>query len=218
MTIKNIIFDLGVVVLNIDYNGPSKVLKQMGIYNFNEYYSKAKQSSLFDDFEKGLISPDDFRFSLKENIGLNLSYDEVDQIWNAMILDFPAQKMDLLIALKRQYRTFLLSNTNKIHYGYYTKQLERENGLHWDDIFHKTFFSHEMGLRKPDHQIYKIALKEAKINANESLFIDDLYINVEAAKACGLQTIWLKEGMDLNDIFEKDAKINVLKPKTDLIV
>jgi len=216
MIFKNIIFDLGVVVLNIDYNGPAKVLKHMGVENFDEYYSKAKQNSLFDNFEKGFISPDEFRKSLKENLGLKLSNSKIDSIWNAMILDFPKKRIELLIALKKHYKTYLLSNTNKIHYSCYTRQLKHD-GLSWKDLFHKTFYSFKMGLRKPDHLIYKQALNDAQITASESLFIDDLLINIEAAKACGLKTIWLKEGMEITDIFEKDAKTGTLKPNFDLI-
>jgi len=218
MIIKNIIFDLGVVVLNIDYNGPANVLKSMGVDNFEVYYSKAKQSNLFDDFEKGLISPDDFRESFKESIEIIISNAEVDGIWNAMILDFPAKRIELLKALKNNYRTFLLSNTNKIHYDFYTKRLNDENGVSWDDLFHKTFFSFEIGLRKPDHQIYLKALEEAEIDAAESLFIDDLFINAEASKACGINTVWLKEGIDMTTVFEKDISTNMMKPKKSLIL
>ena len=218
MKVKNIIFDLGVVVLNIDYKGPAKVLERMGNHNFEEYYSKAQQNSLFDDFEKGLISPDDFRLSFKEHMGLPLNNDIIDSIWNSIILDFPQQRIDLLIALKKNYQTFLLSNTNKIHCDFYTNQLNKDNGLDWKDLFHKTFFSHEMGLRKPDPEIYMKALNGAQIKAEESLFIDDLLINIEAAKTCGLQTIWLQEGMELKDIFEKDVNTEAVKIKAELLL
>lgn len=216
MTIKNIIFDLGVVVLDIDYNGPAKLLEHLGVFNFSELYSKAKQDSLFDNLEKGLITPDDFRMNFKKIIGINLSNTEIDNIWNAMILDFPPQRMELLKTLKKIYRTYLLSNTNKIHYDFYTKLLNEGNGLQWDDLFHATYFSHEMGLKKPHAEIYIKAMHVSKVKAEETLFIDDLYENVEAAKACGLHTIWLKEGMELSVVFEKDKLSGVLKPKFEL--
>lgn len=215
-TIKNIIFDLGVVVLNIDYNGPEKMLRQMGFDNFNAYYSKVRQTSLFDDFEKGTITPAAFRLKFKEFTGFTLNDDEIDRIWNTMILDFPKDRMALLIELKKYYNTYLLSNTNKIHYDSYTKQLAHDNGLAWKDLFHKTFFSHEMGLKKPNKEIYQKALSDAGIKADESLFIDDLITNVEAARSCSIHTIWLKDGMDLMDVFERDRLTEVLKPRIEL--
>jgi len=216
--IKNIIFDLGAVVLNIDYNGPEKLLRQMGFDNFSTYYSKARQSSLFDDFEKGIISPAAFRLKFIEYTGFDLSDDTIDRIWNSMILDFPEDRMALLIELKNHYNTYLLSNTNKIHYDFYTKQLADEHkGLSWKELFHKTFFSHEMGLKKPNQEIYLKVLSTAGIKAEESLFIDDLFTNIEAAQQCGIHTLWLKEGMNLMDVFERNVTTHILQLKKDTI-
>ncbi len=118
MLIKNFIFDLGGVVLNIDYGGPSKVLTSMGINNFDEYYSRAKQDNIFNDFEKGLISADAFRESIKQFLKLHITDEQLDTMWTAIILNFPQENIDLLIKLRKQYKTYLLSNTNIIHYNF----------------------------------------------------------------------------------------------------
>jgi len=199
--IKNLIFDLGGVVLNIDYDGPSKALAQMGITNFYDYYSKAKQDNIFNDFEKGLISPAQFRENINKFFNLKLSDKELDAIWNAIILNFPKENIELLLSLRKHYKTYLLSNTNKIHFDFYTEQLRVVYGITWEDLFDNVFFSHEMGLRKPDFDMYNKALEQAGINAQESLFVDDLIVNIESAKNCGIHTIWFKDTMKLSDIF-----------------
>jgi len=204
MLIKNIIFDLGAVVINIDYEGPAKLLKEMGIHNFEDIYGKAKQLQLFDKFEKGSLPPNEFRRELKKLFKTDFNDREIDRIWNAVILDFPPETIKLILNLKKQYRTFLLSNTNIIHYELYTKDLyDKFNALTWDILFEKAYFSFEMGMRKPDLEIYKKVISDNNLNPLETVFIDDLLINIEGAQKCGLQTFWLKEGMPLTDVFRE---------------
>jgi len=210
--IKNIIFDLGAVVLNIDYDGPAKMLESLGVKNFNAYYSKATQTKLFDNLERGIINPEQFRSEFNKITDLNFSDALLDKVWNSIILDFPLKRLELIVNLKSHYKTFLLSNTNKIHYDFYTAQLNNL-GYAWEKLFHASFFSHEMGLRKPDKEIFFKALNLASLNPNETLFIDDLPANVKAAEACGMHTIWLNENTDLVNLFEMDANLGRLVPK-----
>lgn len=205
MGIKNIIFDLGAVILDIDYNGPANVLKKHGIHNFEQTYSKAKQSALFDNFEKGLIDAHTFRNELRKYIDKPFSDKDIDEIWNAVILDFPKERIDLLLALKKHYKTFLLSNTNIIHYDYYTNLLHNK-GVTWRDLLHKSYFSFNMQERKPDLSIFKKVINENRLNPDETVFIDDLKENVDAAKKCGLYSIWLKDELNLNSVFYKKDK------------
>lgn len=205
MPVKNIIFDLGAVILDIDYAGPSKVLKEYGVSDFEAAYSKARQDNTFDLFEKGQIDNSEFREAFKKYAGLSLSDKEADDIWNTIILDFPKARIGLLLALKKQYRTYLLSNTNAIHYVYYTEALYNNYGLTWDTLLHKAYFSFEMGMRKPDKEIFLKALENSKLNPEETLFIDDLSENVNAARECGLKTIHLIQGTDITDIFYADS-------------
>ncbi|MDD3877369.1 MAG: HAD family phosphatase [Bacteroidales bacterium] len=211
MEIKNIIFDLGAVILNIDYNGPAKVLNSMGITDFEKVYSKAKQDELFDNFEKGIIQPDEFRKEFVRNIGVDLNYSEIDKIWNAIILDFPKERIKLLLELKKTYNTYLLSNTNSIHYDFYTHDLFQSHGLTWDMLLHKSYFSFEMNMRKPSLEIFEKVIENSHLTPNETLFIDDLKDNIDAAKSCGLNTIWLKEKMELTDVFFFDSSTESYK-------
>lgn len=204
MHIENIIFDLGGVVLNIDYEGPQKALTQMGISGFEKKYSRAKQDHLFDKLETGKLSPAEFREGFRETTGLALDDNKIDHIWNAIILDFPPARIALLQALKKQFRTFLLSNTNIIHFELYTRQLKEIHKIDWKDIFEGLFFSFNIGMKKPDPAIYSYTLEKAGIKAGHTLFIDDLYSNIEPARRCGINTIFLKEPLDITDIFYKE--------------
>jgi glucose-1-phosphatase len=209
MQVKNIFFDLGAVVLNIDYNGPATMLKDMGVHHFDEFYSKAKQNNLFTDFEKGIVTPSAFRQEFNALTGLNFNDSEIDKVWNTIILDFPKSRLELIKSLRKHYKTFLLSNTNIIHYDFYNARLNKM-GYVWDDLFDTVFLSHEMGMRKPEHNIYLKALELANAMPSESVFIDDLLPNTEAAAACGMKGVWLKEGMELTMLFKENRLIDSL--------
>ena len=113
--IKHIIFDLGGVILNIDYPLTSQAFKQLGVNNFDAVYSQAKQTSLFDDFETGKISPEKFVVQVKNLLDIKCTDDEIITSWNAMLLDFPKERLDLLQQLKNKYTIVLLSNTRMIN-------------------------------------------------------------------------------------------------------
>ncbi len=204
MQVKNIIFDLGGVILNIDYKGPAKKLQKFKINNFENKYSKVKQERIFDELEKGLISPEQFRDGLRDYFQMNLSDAQVDEVWNAVILDFPPQNIELLLELKEKYNTYLLSNTNIIHYEYYSQMLAQNfNGLSWHDLFNKCFFSFEMNARKPEALIFQKVIDGTGINPHDTLFVDDLKENIQTAQKCHIKTFWLNSGMLLYDAFPR---------------
>jgi putative hydrolase of the HAD superfamily len=123
-----------------------------------------------------------------------ISDSAIDNAWSAMILDIPAERIRYLEELKKSYRIFLLSNTNEIHRIKFHRNFEADFGYSFYDLFEQNFYSHEMGMRKPDPQIYKQALIEAGIVAEETLFIDDMEINTEAAKNIGMIVLHIKQG------------------------
>jgi putative hydrolase of the HAD superfamily len=96
MQLKNIIFDLGGVIINIDYNKAASAFKNLGIVDFDNFYSKAKQSTLFDEFEKGNISNEEFRNKLRSFLPEGISDAQIDACWNAMLLDIPQERFDFL--------------------------------------------------------------------------------------------------------------------------
>ena len=200
--IKNIIFDFGGVLLNIDYNLTIAGFKKLGLNHFEKYYSQAEQNDLFDKHETGNINPQEFREELKKQIINNCTDEEIDYAWNAMLLDLPKERLELLNSIRTKYRIFLLSNTNKIHHAAFSSSLKiKFNKDIFSDLFEKAYFSHEVKMRKPNAEIFEFVLNENNLKPEETLFIDDSIQHIEGAKKLGLQTIFLKKGESILSYF-----------------
>ncbi|MDR2009367.1 MAG: HAD family phosphatase [Bacteroidales bacterium] len=208
MKIKNFIFDLGNVILNIDIKLCEIAFSQYGLKNFSVLYSLAAQTEIFDRLETGMISAEEFYNEFREITKTDLSDKIIKDCWNTLIVDFPPERIELLQKLKNKFRTFVLSNTNAIHYDYYTGMLQtqfRIDGL--EALTEKAYFSHKVGMKKPYPDIYKFVIDDAGINPAETLFIDDNYENIYAAEMLGIETIWLKD----NNLTELEIWENYLK-------
>jgi len=187
--IKNIIFDLGVVLLNIDFKSTMNEFEKMGISNINEIYTGYDQREIFDKFDKGLISPEEFRDEVRKLIKKPVTDEMIDYAWNAMILDFPPERINMLISIKNRFRIFLLSNTNAIHFPVYNKQLsERFHIGNLSDLFERAYYSYRLGLRKPGKEIFELVLNENKLIPAETLFIDDSPQHIATALSLGINT------------------------------
>lgn len=199
--IKNIIFDFGGVIINIDYHKTILEFEKLGIASFDKMFSQATQSHLMDRLEVGAITPSEFRNELRELMQQELSDEVLDHAWNEMLLDYPKHRLDFLLQIKPCYRTFLLSNTNKIHKDAYVASLKREHGYEsLDGFFEKLYFSHEVGMRKPGHDIYQLVLRENGLKAEETLFIDDTPHNLTAPAEIGINVYHLAYGEDVVDM------------------
>jgi len=192
MLIKNIILDLGGVLLNIDYHLTINAFKDLGITNFDEFYTQANQSDVFDLFEKGDTEAHHFIDGLTKHLPSSIQQQDIINAWNAMLLDFPKERLDFLLQLKNRYNTVLLSNTNALHLDFFHNQLKEVYGLDsLNDYFKRTYFSCDMGMRKPDPEIFLEVCQREGFNPSETLFIDDSIQHVEGAKAAGLQAYHL---------------------------
>lgn len=200
-SLRNIIFDFGGVILNIDYQRTEDAFKQLGIRDFAGIYSQAEQKQLFDDLETGKIGPAQFRDSIRSLAG-PVSDPLIDQAWNAMLLDLPEERIELLESLGKKYRIFLLSNTNAIHYdsfaAYMRNKFKRDI---FKDVFEKAYLSFEIGMRKPDKEIFEYVVKQNGLNKEETLFIDDSIQHIHGARAAGLHAHWLEKGTTILDLF-----------------
>lgn len=199
--IQNIIFDLGGVLLNIDYNLTREGFENLGVVGFDEMYSQATADKLFQKLETGEISEEDFYKELNRCTGLNLSPMEIQQAWNAMLLDFREESLDFLDEIRAKYKLFLLSNTNFIHMNafnkiYHSKRRTKE----FDNYFNKAFYSCKMGFRKPDDVCYACLINEVNIDPEKTLFIDDSFANIAAAKRAKMQAIHLLSGTKIEDL------------------
>lgn len=184
---KAIIFDLGGVIINLDYHRTANAFIDLGLKNFNEIYSKAQQSHLFDDFEKGIMPATEFRSELRRYLPHAISDEQIDAAWNAMLLDIPPARLEFLKQVGKKYRIFLLSNTNFIHVRAFTKMAEvvyGKKGL--ESCFEKHYYSCDMGMRKPDAEIFERVLADNKLIREETLFIDDSVQHIAGAGLVGL--------------------------------
>ena len=199
---KNIIFDFGGVIIKVDYHRLVNAFIKLGVKDFDKLYSQANQGKLFDDFEKGLLSADEFRKRLKSISNVPLTDEQIDDAWNAILINLPAENIELLRQLKTHYRLFLLSNTNEIHEKAFTEMMVHDFGKNvLPDVFEGIYFSHRVHKRKPDAEIFEQVLKENNLSASETLFIDDSPQHIEGAKQLGFQTLLLEKGKTISDIF-----------------
>ncbi|MBL7924726.1 MAG: HAD family phosphatase [Bacteroidia bacterium] len=183
----NIIFDLGGVIIRLDYQRTAKAFMDLGLQQFNEIYSKARQSHLFDDFEKGTLPPETFRATLRRHLPETVSDEQIDGAWNAMLLGIPPHRVDWLRKAGQKYRIFLLSNTNVIHVSAFTRMADELFGPGvFEGVFEKHYYSCRMGMRKPDAEIFETVLKENQLDRSKTLFIDDCIQHIEGAVRVGL--------------------------------
>ena len=213
-TIQNIIFDLGGVILNIDPQLTIDAFRNLGWNNFYEENNQSLSKELFYNLEKGNSSPEAFRDNVRQFTDIQRDDKEIDLAWTAMILDIPADRVKYLEELKKSYRLFLLSNTNEIHRIKFHRNFEADFGYPFYDLFERNFYSHKMGMRKPNPQIYLQALKEADLVPEETLFIDDMEENIEAAKTTRMKVLHIQPGTLLESL-PKYLKNN--QPSIDLI-
>jgi putative hydrolase of the HAD superfamily len=199
--IKAIIFDFGGVILNIDYNKTSKAFADLGVKNFEEMYSQKNANPLFHDLEEGKINEEEFYNAFRTSSQLKLTDQQIKKAWNAILLRYREEALQTLTTIKNKYRLYLLSNTNSIHHKEFNKIFEDQIGSgSINDYFEKAYYSHEIKLRKPGKDAYQYVLKQNNLLPSETLFIDDSIQNIEAAESLGLQTIFLKEGMKIEDL------------------
>ena len=200
--IKNIVFDLGGVLVDLDFKAAINGLQKAGFANVKEQLQTLHQGGIFQKFELGEMSADEFRTAIRENSTVTLTDEEIDALWNAMLLEIPREKLELILDLRGKYMVYLLSNTNSIHWDYVCKNAFNYRGFRVNDYFEETFLSYEMHLAKPDKAIYEKVLQDANLLAEETLFIDDSEANCKAAEEVGIHAHHYHIGDDLSKVFE----------------
>lgn len=192
--IKNIIFDLGGVLLNLDFNLTQQAFVDLGITDFKGYYAKAKQVGLFDDFEIGKISELQFCNQLKELTGIAKSNKEIIAAWNAMLLDFPKVRKKLLLRLKKEFPIVLLSNTNETHVRAFIETVKKDiDEVSLAPLFKEVYYSNEIGFRKPNKNVFEYVLAQNNFKAEETLFLDDSIQHIKGAQQLGIKTVHITD-------------------------
>lgn len=201
--LKNIIFDFGGVIIDINYQKSIDAFIKLGRTDFENIYSQASQTQIFDKIDKGLISADDFKRELKKLFPEQVTIKMINDAWNEILIGIPAHRIHLLEKIRHNYRIFLMSNTNTIHYEEYIREINDNFG--YDDLaclFEKVYLSFELGMRKPEKDFFRLILQDNNLNPSETLFIDDSEQNLPPAQELGINTIFLKTGQDVTSLFE----------------
>lgn len=203
--IRNLILDMGGVILDVDYKKIFEEFKKFGCKDIQSFFTQQAQIPLVDDFEKGLISPSEFRKEVKKITNLSIEDNDLDSVWNSMILGVRKADVELLKTLRNKYdKIFLFSNTNEIHIESVKNLFFKVLGYDvFATMFDKVYFSNEIHLRKPDVESFDFVVKDAKIEKKETLFIDDTSQNILGAKKSGLNAYLLDNNQTLTEIFNK---------------
>lgn len=200
MPVKNIIFDLGGVVMNIDFKKTEEAFAALGFPDFAAYMTQHHITPFFAAYEVGEIDDAAFIRGIQQIASRPIADHKIIEAWNALLLDFPPERIALLERLRKKYRIFLLSNTNALHHDAFQQNLHALIGKRLEDIFEKTYFSHTVHLRKPHAPIYQLVLHENKLDPAETLFIDDTASNFSGAEEAGIQVFHLKKPMQITEV------------------
>lgn len=202
--IKNIIFDLGGVIINLDIPKTISEFNKLSNQPFESIYNQLQQTPVFDLFDKGQITEKDFFIELKKALQNDVTDEALLFAWNAMLLDFPKHRLELLSKLKPNYRLFLLSNTNESHVLEFEKTLFVSHGhQNLETFFEKVYYSCRMNQRKPNADIFESVLNENNLIAEETLFIDDSPQHVEGALTLGIKAMLLEKNNEVEDLLKE---------------
>lgn len=192
--IRNIIFDLGGVLLDLDKDRSINSFVKLGWNADDVRYVEQNGLAVFGSLETGAEQPAQFRDKIRTTLPGHPTDQEIDDAWNAMLLGFAPGIIEYLDLLRPAYNLYLLSNTNTLHQRRFRGIFYTAYGYLFDDLFVKTYYSHEIGYRKPDPRTYLKVIREESLNRKETLFVDDTSENTEAAEILGLQVLLIKPG------------------------
>lgn len=202
--IKNVIFDLGGVIINLDVNKTIDEFNKLSNIPFEKIYTQKEQIDLFNLLDKGQLSSEQFFNELKLKISFKGDNGKLLHAWNAMLMDIPETRLDVLVEMKHNYNTFLLSNTCEPHIEAFEFNLEATYGIkNFNDYFDKVYYSCRVGMRKPDKEIFELVLLENNLIPEETVFIDDSIQHIKGAGECGINAYLLEKNLELKDLLKQ---------------
>lgn len=199
--IKNIIFDFGGVLINLNRQRCIDNFEQLGL-DVEAMISPSAHEGIFMELEKGLITPAEFRNAIRMQTEQIVADKRIDAAWNSLLEDISSNKLELLLKLREKYLVYLLSNTNEIHWKWSCANAFPYRTFREPDYFEQTFLSYEMKMAKPDIQMFESVLEETGILPKETFFIDDSEANCAAAESLGILTYHCKPGEDWTQLFK----------------
>lgn len=211
-SVKNIIFDFGNVICDLDISRTQEKFKEFGPARSSSHLSAEEQSHRFqklvEDYETSAITSQEFRDAIRNHYLVPPTDEAIDDTWNALLVGIPERRVRLLENIRDRYRIFLLSNSNEIHYNHYVQDFRDKYGYRdFDSLFEKAYFSFRLHMKKPDPEIFTFILSDSLMNPEETLFIDDTLVHVEAARECQINGYHLKDGEDIVNLFRDDTSV-----------
>ncbi|MCD8042506.1 MAG: HAD family phosphatase [Tannerellaceae bacterium] len=201
-TIKNIVFDLGGVIMTIDRDQAVKRFEEIGVKDAEKLIDPYEQKGIFLEVENGDMTQEEFRKALSEYTGKELSLEEVRYGWMGFVVDVPQYKLDYILDLRKNYNVYLLSNTNPYIQDWARSTRFSEAGRPINDYFDKMYASYELKMTKPDPEIFEYMLQDGNMNPDETLFIDDGKKNIEVATALGIHTYQPQNDEDWRSVLD----------------
>jgi putative hydrolase of the HAD superfamily len=178
------------------------MFKALGVESVEDQLNVFHQGGMFLDFEKGLISCEEFRNSIRRLSAKSLTDEQIDEAWNSFIGGIPTYKLELLLKLREKYVVYLLSNTNQIHWEWSCKNAFPYKTFDVKSYFEKIYLSFEMHVAKPSKEIFERVIADAGIDPQETLFIDDSAENCRVAQTLGISTYTPAEDEDWSHLFK----------------
>ena len=201
--IKNLIVDFGGVLIDLDRQRCLENFRKLGLPDVEHTLDLYHQQDFFQQYEKGLISSADFRNVIREKIGKDIDDARIDAAWNSFLVSIPTYKLDLLLALRKDYVVYLLSNTNEIHWKWSCEHAFPYKTFRVEDYFEHIFLSYEMKMVKPNEEIFRKMLADGEMVPTETLLIDDGEANVAAASALGIHSYLAHRAEDFRSLFHQ---------------
>lgn len=199
--IKNLLFDFGGVIINLDRQSCINNFKKLGLQNIEDLLNIYHQRGVFLQQEKGEITSAEFRNEIRGILKKDISDELIDNAWNSFLVDIPTYKLDLLLKLRKEYNVYLLSNTNEIHWKWSCRNAFPYRSFKVEDYFEKVYLSYELKLAKPEPEIFIAVLEDAGITPEETFFIDDSEENCKTAQKLGFSTYTPKAGENWSHLF-----------------
>lgn len=201
-SVKNLIFDLGGVILDLSVDHTLNAFAELSRMPKEKVHDLYFSAPGFLEYEKGRMDDKRFRDYVRATYAISASDRDIDNAWIAMLRGIPPLKLELLKKLQSEFQVFLLSNTNNIHLHHINESMLPEEGRgSLDNYFHKAYYSHKMGKRKPDAEIFEQVLDENHLLPEQTLFLDDYAVNIEGAKSLGIRTVHVNSPNLILDYF-----------------
>ena len=200
-TYDAVLFDLGGVLIDIDYSATEIEFKKLGVLDFQERYTQFAQNALFDRFECGEISAQHFINLLLPHTQLGTTANQIVAAWSAMLGTFPLEKISLLKALAATTPLFMLSNTNALHWSGVQRAWSSVSTQPMTDFFEEIYLSHVIGKRKPHPETFLWVCQQMGFDPAKVLFIDDSPQHIEGAALAGLQVHYYQRPAEFYALF-----------------